>query len=130
MLFGHEVVDLDDEGEHVLVTVRTDSGDLTQYRAQYVVGADGGRWVGPRIGAEMHGLTGLCDMVSTHFESDLSEYWDDRFFACHLVNGNCATVFESGAIVPMGPTWGKHSEEWVFHMGFDLSDEERYAECP
>ena len=127
LFFGCNVEEFVDHGDHVLVTVRDRDGRASQYRTQYLVGADGGKTVGGRIGVEMEGPTGLCDMVSVHFESDLSEYWDDRFFACHLVNGSCETIFESGAIVPMGPTWGKHSEEWVFHLGFDLSNEDRYG---
>ena len=47
---------------------------------------------------------------------------------CHFINGSCGTVFESGATVPMGPTWGKHCKEWVFHFGFELDDEDRLAE--
>ena len=125
VLFGHSVEDFVDLGDSVHVTVRDPDGNATRYRTQYLVGADGGKTVGGRIGVEMEGPTGICDMVSVHFEGDLSAYWDDRFFACHLVNGSCGTIFESGAIVPMGPTWGKHSEEWVFHLGFDLSDEDR-----
>ena len=125
VLFGRTVEDFVDHGDHVLVNVRDQDGKETQYRTQYLVGADGGKTVGRRIGVEMEGPTGLCDMVSVHFEIDLSAYWDDRFFACHLVNGSCETIFESGAIEPMGPTWGKHSEEWVFHLGFDLSDDDR-----
>ena len=125
VLFGHNVEDFSDCGNHVLVTVRDQDGKASRYRAQYLVGADAGKLVGPKIGVEMEGPTGICDMVSMHFECDLSQYWDDRFFACHLVNGSCETIFESGALVPMGPTWGKHSEEWVFHLGFDLADADR-----
>ena len=125
LLFGHAVEDFVDHGAFVSVSVRDPDGKIKKYRTRYLVGADGGKFVGSRIGLQMSGATGLCDMVSVHFEADLAEYWDDRFFACHLVNGSCETVFESGAIVPMGPTWGKHSEEWVFHVGFDLTDEDR-----
>lgn len=28
----------------------------------------------------------------------------------------------------MGPTWGKHSEEWVMHFGFSLNDPNRFQE--
>jgi 2,4-dichlorophenol 6-monooxygenase len=128
VLFEHSVVDFGDDGESVLVTVKDSDGQETKYRSQYLVGADGGRTIGPKIGVKMEGRTGITDMVSVHFGADLSEYWDDRFFACHFINGECGTVFESGAIVPMGPTWGKHSEEWVFHFGFDLNDENRFQE--
>ena len=112
----------------MLVTAQGPSGKESKYRSQYLVGSDGGRSIGPKIGVEMEGPTGITDLVSVHFGADLSEYWDDRFFACHLVNGSCNTVFESGAIVPMGPTWGRNNEEWVFHFGFGLDDDARYKE--
>lgn len=128
VLFNHQVTDFVDDGNSVLVTVLDPDGKETKYRCQYLVGADGGRFVGPKLGVVMEGPKGIADMVSIHFSADLSEYWDDRYFACHFINGSCGTVFESGAIVPLGPTWGRHSEEWVFHFGFDLNDENRFAE--
>ena len=128
VLFGHNVIDFVDDGETVIVTVQDPSGKESKYRSQYLVGSDGGRSIGPKIGVEMEGATGITDLVSVHFSADLSEYWDDRFFACHFVNGSCNTVFESGAIVPMGPTWGRYNEEWVFHFGFGLDDEARFQE--
>ena len=128
ILFGHNVTNFVDDGTAVVVTVQDSEGKESMYRAQYLVGADGGRTVGHKIGVTMEGRTGITDMVSVHFSADLSEYWDDRFFACHFINGASGTVFESGAIVPMGPTWGRHSEEWVFHFGFDLEDEARFQE--
>ena len=128
VLFSHNVTSFVDEGTSVLVHVKDADGKETSYRAQYMFGADGGRTIGPQIGVTMEGPTGMTDIVSVHLGADLSEYWDDRFFACHFINGECDTIFESGAIVPMGPTWGKHSEEWVFHFGFDLQDEDRFQE--
>lgn len=77
----------------------------------------------------MEGLTNITDMVSVHFSADLSEYWDDRYFACHFINGECNTVFESGALVPMGPNWGKNSKEWVFHCGFSMDDQNRHDDA-
>jgi 2,4-dichlorophenol 6-monooxygenase len=128
VLFGHNVTSFVDDGETVLVTVQDPNGKESKYRTQYLVGSDGGRSIGPKIGVKMEGPTGITDLVSVHFGADLSEYWDDRFFACHFVNGSCGTIFESGAIVPMGPTWGKYNEEWVFHFGFGLDDEARFKE--
>lgn len=117
-----------DEGHSVMVTVQDQRGTETKYRCQYLIGADGGRFAGPKIGAVMEGPKGIADMVSIYFKADLSDYWDDRFFACHFINGSCATVFESGALVPLGPKWGRHSEEWVIHFGFDLEDDSRFDE--
>ncbi|OAP57540.1 hypothetical protein AYL99_08278 [Fonsecaea erecta] len=126
--FGHTVVDFHDTGDHVEVTVQDTTGNISTYRTRYLIGADGGRTIGQKIGVTMQGPTGITDMVSVHFGADLSQYWDETFFACHFINGECGTIFESGAIVPMGPTWGKQSEEWVMHFGFALDDEARHQE--
>ncbi|KAF9887169.1 hypothetical protein FE257_010423 [Aspergillus nanangensis] len=128
ILFGHQMLDFTDDGETVRVDIMDPAGKTITYRCQYMIGADGGRTVGPRLGIEMRGPRNITDMVSVHFSADLSEYWDDRYFACHFINGECGTVFESGAIVPMGPNWGRHSEEWVFHFGFAMDDEARHDE--
>ena len=101
---------------------------MSKYCARYLVGADGGRFVGPSIEIKMEGRTGITDMVSVHFEDNLSQYWDERFFACHFINGSCGTIFESGAVLPMGPSWGRNSEDWVFHFGFDFNDDARFQE--
>lgn len=128
VLYGRQMVDFTDEGTSVLVNTADETGDDRVYRCKYLIGADGGRTIGPKLGIKMEGPRNITDMVSVHFSADLSEYWDDRYFACHFINGECGTVFESGAIVPMGPNWGKYSEEWVFHFGFAMDDEKRNEE--
>ncbi|KAL3488357.1 FAD binding domain-containing protein [Aspergillus germanicus] len=128
VLFGHTMLDFAEDDTGVRTTVVDAEGNQTIYRSQYLVAADGGRSIGPKLGIEMRGPRNISDMVSVHFSADLSEYWDDRYFACHFINGESGTVFESGAIVPMGPTWGSASEEWVFHFGFAMDDEARHDE--
>ena len=123
------MIDFIDEGSSVVVKIIDGSGNDSLYRCKYLIAADGGRTVGPKLGIEMEGPRNITDMVSVHFSADLSEYWDDRYFACHFINGECGTVFESGAIVPMGPNWGKYSDEWVFHFGFAMDDEKRHDEA-
>ena len=123
------MVDFTDEGTSVVVNTVDETGNNTVYRCNYLIGADGGRAVGHKLGIKMEGSRNITDMVSVHFSADLSEYWDDRYFACHFINGECGTVFESGAIVPMGPNWGKYSREWVFHFGFAMDDEKRHEEA-
>jgi 2,4-dichlorophenol 6-monooxygenase len=39
----------------VLVKVEDTQGEVTEYRAQYLVGADGRKLVGPKIGVQMEG---------------------------------------------------------------------------
>lgn len=128
VLFGYHMVDFVDDGTSVVATVVNQTGHETRYRCQYLIGADGGRTIVPKLGIKMEGTKNITDMVTVHFSADLSEYWDDRYFACHFINGECGTVFESGAIVPMGPNWGKYSDQWVFHFGFAMDDEKRHDE--
>jgi 2,4-dichlorophenol 6-monooxygenase len=78
ILFNHRVLDFEDTENVVLVKVEDPQGKVTEYRAQYLVGADGGKLVGPKIGARMEGPTNLVDFVSTHFRADLSKYWDGK----------------------------------------------------
>lgn len=126
ILFGHGLIGFKDEGDCVKATVQDPSGKEIVYRAKYLVGADGGKIVGPQIGAQMTGITGVADMVSVHISADLSEYWDDRWFLTYFINDNGRTTLENGAMVPMGPTWGKHSEEWVVHFGSDKGATEQF----
>jgi 2,4-dichlorophenol 6-monooxygenase len=76
ILFDHNVVDFEDNGDSMLVDVKSAESGVKRYRAQYVVGADGGKFVGPRVGVRMEGPTDLVDMVGVHFKADLSEYAD------------------------------------------------------
>ena len=127
--FGHELLDLSQDSDGVTATVR-DLAAGTDYRvrAQYVIAADGGKTVGDKLGITMRGPSGLLDMVSTHFSADLSEYADETCLITWFLNPDGAGSWGSGAMVPMGPTWGKHSEEWAFHFTFGPDDPERFDE--
>ncbi|KAH9821432.1 FAD binding domain-containing protein [Teratosphaeria destructans] len=128
VLFSHEVQEIVQEPDHVLVHVRDAEGNLTRYRSQFLVGADGGKTVGPQIGVQMEGPKKIVDFVSTHFKADLSAYWDDRTLICHFINpeGESMVHFDCGALVQMGPTWGRNSEEWTLHFGFPVTDSKRF----
>lgn len=77
--FSHRVIDLIQHDDHVLVIVQPPDGPQVTYRAQYVVAAEGGKGiVAPKIGAVLEGPTDIADVVSVHFEADLSQYWDER----------------------------------------------------
>ena len=127
--FGHELLDLSQDSNGVTATVR-DLAAGTDYRVrtQYLIAADGGKTVGDMLGITMQGPSGLLDMVSTHFSADLSEYADETCLITWFLNPDGAGSWGSGAMVPMGPTWGKHSEEWVFHFTFGPDDPERFDE--
>jgi 2,4-dichlorophenol 6-monooxygenase len=34
--------------------------------------------------------------------------------------------FDCGALIRMGPTWGRRSEEWTLHFGFPMTDDKRF----
>lgn len=129
VLFNHNVTSFEATDDYILVNVLSDEKKELRYRAKYLVGADGGKTVGPHIGVEMQGPTGIVDIVSTHFKADLSPYWDDRNFIAHFSNPGGGSILGSGSLVPMGPTWGRFSEEWTLHFGFDLNDESRWDEA-
>jgi 2,4-dichlorophenol 6-monooxygenase len=46
----------------------------------------------------------------------------------HFINpeGETMVHFDCGALVKMGPTWDRHSEEWVLHFGFPVTDSKRF----
>jgi 2,4-dichlorophenol 6-monooxygenase len=116
ILFNHKVVDFKDEGDAVLVHVETVDGRQLVYRAQYVFGADGGKTVGAALGIEMEGLKQVLQMVSVHFKADLSQYWDDRTCIAHFANPGSGSGIRSGSMLQLGPSWGRHSEEWQVHF--------------
>jgi 2,4-dichlorophenol 6-monooxygenase len=127
--FGHEVVSWEDGPDGVVVQIHDRAADAHyEVRARYVVAADGGKTVGPKLGVEMVGPTGMLDMVSTHFKADLSEYADDKSMITWSINAEGEGSWSSGALVKMGPTWDRHSEEWVVHFTFRPDDPERFDE--
>jgi 2,4-dichlorophenol 6-monooxygenase len=129
VLYGHEVTDWEQTDSGVTVSVLDGRTQETHtVRAKYVIAADGGKTVGPKLGAVLAGPTNMVDMVSTHFSADLSEYWDDGTLITWFLNPEGKDSWGSGAMVQMGPTWGSHSEEWVFHFAFQPDDPERFNE--
>ena len=127
--YHHEVLDWQQTDAGVVASVRDrDTGDEFTVRARYVIAADGGKTVGPREGVQMVGPTSMVDMVSTHFTADLSQYWDDKTLITWFLNPEGENSWGAGAMVQMGPTWGRHSEEWVVHFAFRPDDPERFHE--
>jgi 2,4-dichlorophenol 6-monooxygenase len=117
VLFGHGLVDLDQDGDGVraVVEVRA-TGERFRVRADYVIAADGGKTVGPALGVPMVGTPTFLEWVNLHVHADFSALMphDDA-----IVNRVCSLDDETGRIlhcgvVPMGPKrWGRHSEEWT-----------------
>ena len=127
--FHHELTSLTQDAEGVTATIRDlATGKTLTVRAQYMIGADGGKTVGPALGIAMGGLTGIARIVSSHVTADLSAWWDEACLITWFINPDQSGTFGSGAMVPMGPTWGKHSEEWTIHFNFNPDDPEQIDE--
>ncbi len=127
--FGHELTALSQDEHGVTASITAlDSGKNLRVRAQYVVGADGGKTVGALLGVKMSGVSGIGQIVSSHIAANLAEWWDDNALITWFINPDHGGTFGSGAMVPMGPTWGKHSEEWTIHFNPDPNETETIDE--
>jgi 2,4-dichlorophenol 6-monooxygenase len=104
------------------------TGKSFTVKADYLVGADGGKTIGPMIGASMVGLHDLLDIVTAHLKADFSQWWEDDILIAHFLNPEAGSYPSGGNMVPMGPTWGKHSEEWAFHFAFLPTDDSNLDE--
>jgi 2,4-dichlorophenol 6-monooxygenase len=130
ILFHHELVEWSEGDEGITAVVKNrDTDETFTVEATYLIAADGGKTVGPGLGVAMEGPSGIMDMVSTHFSADLSEWWDEQCLITWFLNPTGEGSWGSGAMVPMGPTWGKESEEWVVHFAFRPDDPERFDEA-
>ncbi|TDB97373.1 FAD-dependent monooxygenase [Actinomadura sp. 7K534] len=115
ILFGHELVEFADEGDRVVATVRdTRTGAVLDIAARYLIAADGGRTVGPALGMEMRGRPALRQITTVYFSADLSPWWREGAHMTHFLNPYNPGLFSN--LFEMGPTWGKHCEEWVMHF--------------
>lgn len=127
--FRHELTAFTQDADGVDATIlNRDTGEKLQVRARYLVGADGGKTVGPILGVKLEGPTNIGRQVSSHVTADLSEWWDDDCLITWFINPEGYGTFGGGAMVPMGPTWGKQSEEWVIHFSFGPDDPDTFDE--
>lgn len=130
VLFNHELTEMSQTADAVTATVLDrNTGQSFTVTADYLVGADGGKTVGPMIGATMVGAPDLLDIVTAHLKADFSRWWEDDVLIAHFINPEAGSYPSGGNMVPMGPTWGKHSEEWAFHFAFLPTDDSNLDEA-
>jgi len=129
--FHHELTALQEDAEGIVATVlNKDTNETLQVRSRYLLAADGGRTVGPMVGVGLSGPRNIMKMVSIHMGADLSPWLrDDDVLIRWLVNPAFGGSWASGVLVGMGPErWGRHSEEWVFHMQYATDDADAMKE--
>lgn len=120
--FAHELVDFEQKSDHVLAVIRDHKAERTyEVRAKYMLGCDGGRRVGPKLGIELAGPRSLSNQVSFYVSADLSKWARDPDVLIRWI-----WMPDSGTMVvmvPMGPkNWGPNTEEWVIHLGYQPDD--------
>lgn len=120
--FGHELIDLVQDDDGVSATVRVnETGEQYTVRAKYLLGADGGRTVGNKVGIELQGMRNILYSVSVHFSADLSKWSTDSDVLIRWMWPPHVGLL--ALLVPMGPdNWGPNSEEWVFHLNYAADD--------
>jgi 2,4-dichlorophenol 6-monooxygenase len=131
VLYNHQLQSFEQDASGVTAVVQDRAtGKDIRVRAKYMIGADGGKTVGPAVGAVLTGATDLAHMVTVYFKADLSQYWDDDFsMTTWFVNPEGGS-WASGVLGQLGPkNFGRHSEEWMFHFSFRPDDPSRFEEA-
>jgi 2,4-dichlorophenol 6-monooxygenase len=117
--YGQELIGLSQDESGVTARVR-DVAEETEWtvEADYVLGADGGRSVGPEIGVGWIGEKELGHVLIAHFSAQLHPWIKDprTGITIFLSPDHMEHGMWSGGLVKMGPhRWGTDSEEWVVH---------------
>ncbi len=120
--FGHELIDLaqDESGASAVIRERG-SGHEYRVRAQYIIGADGGRVIPRLLGIGYEGLGALGRAATIHASADFSKLLRDEDVLLRWILSPQAGT--GAVVVPMGPErWGPASEEWVIHLNYQPED--------
>lgn len=122
-----ESFDQDDDGVTAQISDRV-TGEKSTVRAKYLLAADGGKTVGPKLGIRMLGEKDILDMVTVYFGADLSPWFpDDGTFQTWFANVNAKGLWSNGNLGPRGPkNWGAYSEEWAVHFSMPLAEGEKF----
>jgi len=116
--FNHELLALEQDDDGVLATIRDNaSGEEYEVRAEYLVGADGGRRIAGLVGVEYEGLGVIAEEATLHVSADFSQLAPDPDVLLRWIYSPQAGTLT--VMVPMGPEkWGPDSEEWVIHLNY------------
>jgi 2,4-dichlorophenol 6-monooxygenase len=111
------------QAEEGVTAIVCDNDDGREYevRADYLIGADGGRTIPGQVGVEYEGLGVVSEAVSFHVSADFSGLASDPEV---LIRWIISPERGAGVVmVPMGPErWGPDSEEWVIHLQYLVGD--------
>lgn len=119
--FGHEVADLEERGDQVVLSVlERKTGTTREVSARFVIAADGGRNVTDKLGVKWLGEKDILHMVSAHVRANIRErHPDPRNFMTWFSHPDAGGSIKTGYLYQIGP-WpldspeARAGEEWVF----------------
>ena len=111
--FGHELMSFAESGDAVLNSVRGLDGQETIVKADWLIGADGGRsFVRKQLGVGMIETPAPQHLVNIFFHADLAGAVEGRTFSqCEIANEKVRGLF-----LAMNNT-----DKWSFHLEYDPS---------
>jgi 2,4-dichlorophenol 6-monooxygenase len=130
VLFNHELATFQQDADSVEAQVRDlNTGEELRIRAQYLIGADGGKTIGPAMGVRMVGLTNAADFVGVYFSADLSRYLAGSRSVMRMIlhpHQAADAGMTVGALLTLGPDrWDEHSKEWLVSWAYAPQDPNR-----
>jgi 2-polyprenyl-6-methoxyphenol hydroxylase-like FAD-dependent oxidoreductase len=132
IVFATEVIAVEDGPEQALVRVQHRTSEVNKdYKATFVVIADGGRSLTNQLGIQWLGEGDIMDMVTAHFSAPLRRlHPDPRNFITWFSNPEMGGSVRTGLLYQIGP-WPLEengNEEWVFMFGKLPSDPQVFDE--
>lgn len=126
-----EVTDVREEGDsHAVLKVRFNGVETEEeFRARFVICADGGRSFTDKLGVRWLGEQNLHNMVTAHFRAPLSQHHPDPSnFITWFTHPDLGGSMKTGFLYQIGP-WPfkpETGEEWVFVCMPTATDPERF----
>jgi 2,4-dichlorophenol 6-monooxygenase len=123
--FHHELISFEQDDRTVRATIADlDRDEQYTVVADFMIGADAGRTVGPALGISLLGEAPTLQMVTVFMSADLSRWvHDEDVVSYHLVNPDVGSTLENGTLLAAGPKhWGSRSEQWYFHLMYPVGD--------
>lgn len=106
--YNSKVTGVVEKDDHVLVTVKDTKdaeGAAREFKARYVLAADGGRGMAEQLGIGWEGESDITDMISVHFRSkDLRKYHPEpKALIAWLINPRMRGSLGTGYVYHLGP---------------------------
>ena len=103
-LFNHELVEFEQDRDGVSATVLDrEQGETWGVRANYMIGADGGKMVGQALGIEMSGGDPFADAFNIHFRADMSRWIEHDDNVIKMIT---RPTLDGGWVMGGRLTWG------------------------